>query len=161
MRLAGIADYELANCYLDEPYLAQHKRKFARQPAAGADFHRRLPKSLDLRRMFCLEAERVVSNDRVVHFENRLLPLKPKRNQGLGAGARVTGQPAHDGKLRVVFEGRKVWFEEIDRPRSKPRRKPRQRVAPQPCRPPANHPRLRPLWSKNARRSGIASARDL
>ena len=52
MRLDGIADYEAANRYLDEQYLDAHNAKFACQPAAGADFHRRLPKRLELKWVF-------------------------------------------------------------------------------------------------------------
>ena len=80
MRLEGIADYEAANRYLDEHYLDEHNGTFVCEAAAGADFHRRLSKRLDLKWVFCLEAERVVSNDLVVRFENRFLQLKPKRN---------------------------------------------------------------------------------
>ena len=42
MRLEGIADYEAANCYVDEKYLDEHNAKFVFEPSAGADFHRRL-----------------------------------------------------------------------------------------------------------------------
>ncbi len=73
MRLAGIADYEAANRYLDEQYLNEHNAKFVRQPSAGADFHQHLAKRLEWKWVFCLEAERVVSNDLVVRFENRFL----------------------------------------------------------------------------------------
>ena len=38
MRLEGIADYEVANRYLDQQYLDEHNAKFVRQPSAGADF---------------------------------------------------------------------------------------------------------------------------
>ena len=93
MRLKGIADYEAANRYLDEHYLGEHNA--ACEAAAGADFHRRLPKPLDLKWVFCLEAERVVSNDLVVRFENRFLQLKPKRRshaasarEGVASGLR-------------------------------------------------------------------------
>ena len=72
--------------------MAEHNERFACEPAAGADFHRALPRGTELRGVFCFEYERVVSNDRVVRFENRCLQLKPKRNQGVGAGARVTVQ---------------------------------------------------------------------
>ncbi len=87
MRLRGIVEYEAANRYLDEEYLAEHNERFACEPAAAADFHQALPRGTELRGVFCCEYERVVSNDRVVRFENRCLQLKPKRNQGVGAGA--------------------------------------------------------------------------
>jgi len=38
LRLAGIANYEDANRYLDEQYLAEHNRRFARQPASAVDY---------------------------------------------------------------------------------------------------------------------------
>jgi transposase len=148
MRLEGIADYEAANRYLDERYLREHNAKFGCEPAAEADFHQCLPKRLDLKWVFCLEAERRVSNDLVVRFENRFLQLKAKRNQSLGAGARVTVQQGRDGELRVRFEGRAVGFEEIDRPQPKERAEPRQRAVRQPRQPAAEHPWRRPLLSQ-------------
>lgn len=153
MRLAGIADYEAANRYLDEQYLDEHNAKFGREPAAGADFHSRLSKRLDLKWVFCLEAERVVTNDLVVRFENRFLQLKPKRNQAIGAGARVTLQQAREGELRVVVEDRAVLFDEIAKPAKKARAQPRQRVAPRPHKPAANHPWRKPLLKKRAANS--------
>ena len=103
--------------------------------------------------MFCLEAERVVSNDFVVRFANRFLQLKPKRNQGLGAGARVTLQQAREGELRVVSDGRAVLFDEISEPAKKTQAQPRQRVAPRPHKPAANHPWREPLPKKHAANS--------
>ena len=103
----------------------------------GANFHCRLSKRLDLKWVFCLEAERVVSNDWGVRYENRFLQLKPRRNQGLGAGARVTVQQARDGELRVVFGGRAVVSEEIAKPPRKARMEPKQREV--------SHPSPRPL----------------
>ena len=53
----GIADYEAANRYLEERYLPEHNAKFACESTAEADFHQRPPKRLDLKWVFCLEAE--------------------------------------------------------------------------------------------------------
>ena len=92
--------------------------------------------------MFCLGAERVVSNDRVVRFE------KPKRNQAPGAGARVTVQQAREGELQVIYEGRAVAFEEIARPRPKPRPEPKPRAVRQRQKPSADHPWRKSLRSK-------------
>lgn len=158
MRLGGITDYEAANRYLEERYLDEHNARFAGRPAVGADFHRRLSKRLELKWVFCLEAERVVANDTVVRFENRFLQLKPQRNQGLGAGARVTVQQARCGKLRVLHQGHEVAFDLL--PRRQPPRpaEPQLDKAPQPrlSRPPAaDHPwRRYPTVEKTARRRG-------
>ena len=124
MRLRGIVDYEAANRYLDEEYLAEHNERFCCEPAAGADFHQALPRGTELRGVFCLEYERVVSNDQVVRFENRCLQLKPKRNQGVGAGARVTVQQGRDQSLQVRFEEHEIEHEVIATPVPQPRVKP-------------------------------------
>ncbi|MFQ5741833.1 MAG: ISNCY family transposase [Acidobacteriota bacterium] len=116
MRLAGIGDYEAANRYLDEQYLAEHNAKFAFEPTAGADFHRRLPKHLELNWVFCLEHERVVSNDWVVRFQNRFLQLQPRRRQGVSPGTRVRIEQARDGTLRVMFADQEIRFAEIAKP---------------------------------------------
>jgi hypothetical protein len=113
MRLAGIGDYEAANRYLDEGYLKEHNERFACEPAADADFHGRVLKRIKLEQVFCLESERVVSNDFVVRFRKRLLQLAPKRNQTVGPRARVIVQQLKDSTLRVVHEGREVKFREI------------------------------------------------
>jgi transposase len=119
MRLAGIADYEAANRFL-EGYEREHNERFGRRPAAAADFHLRLPRRLDLRRVFCLEQERVVSRDFVVRFENRWLQLQVRRNQPVWAGTRVQLEQWRDGSLHVAHEGRQISFEEIAQPAPRP-----------------------------------------
>ncbi len=149
MRLRGIVDYEAANRYLDEEYLAEHNERFACEPAAGADFHQALPRGTELRGVFCFEYERVVSNDRVVRFENRCLQLKPKRNQGVGAGARVTVQQWRDESLQVRFEGHEIEHEVIATPVPQPQAKPAAQRRPVAGRKPAaNHPWRRRLLQK-------------
>ena len=48
LRLDGIANYDQANAYLDEHYLAEHNRRYAHAAAAPADYHRRRPTSRQL-----------------------------------------------------------------------------------------------------------------
>jgi hypothetical protein len=70
---AGIADYDDANRYLGEHYIAEHNRRYARPAAEAADYHRRRPTARQLDQVFWLEEERVVSEDWVVRYKNRLL----------------------------------------------------------------------------------------
>lgn len=52
LRLAGIADYNAANEYLDAHYLADHNRRYAHAAAAAADYHRRRPTARQLDEVF-------------------------------------------------------------------------------------------------------------
>jgi hypothetical protein len=72
LRLAGIANYDQANAFVEEHHLAAHNRRCAHQAAAPADYHRRRPTTRQLDEGFWLEEERVLSEDWVVRYNNRL-----------------------------------------------------------------------------------------
>ena len=76
LRVAGIAGYDDANRYLDDKYLADHNRRYARAAASQVDYHRRRPTARQLDAVFWLEEERVVSADWVVSYKTRLLQLE-------------------------------------------------------------------------------------
>ena len=70
LRLQGASSLEQVNqyleqeyWYLEQEYWREHNRRFAKAPAQPADFHRPVEPGLDLRPVFCLEEERVVSQD--------------------------------------------------------------------------------------------------
>ena len=126
MRLKGFSEYGAANEYLVNEYLPEHNERFQRVPASAADYHIALPRGLDLRQVFCLEAERVVGRDMVVRFRNRFLQLQVRRNQPVWPGTRVTVRQWRDGSVEVHHEGERVCHEELatkpERPAQPPRR---------------------------------------
>ena len=63
LRLAGIANYEEANAYLDAPYLAEHNRRYAHAATSPSDYHRPRPTARQLDEIFWLEEQRVISED--------------------------------------------------------------------------------------------------
>jgi hypothetical protein len=50
MRRKQIASYQAANQYLEQEYLPEHNRRFARQPAQAEDYHGRKPTARNCRR---------------------------------------------------------------------------------------------------------------
>jgi hypothetical protein len=66
LRRRGIASHAAANQYLEEEYLPQHNRRFARPPAQPQDYHGRKPSARELRQIFRLETMRSISNDWVI-----------------------------------------------------------------------------------------------
>jgi transposase len=89
LRLAGIANYDQANAYLDQHYLAEHNRRYAHAAAAAADYHRRSPTARQLDEVFWLEEQRVLSEDWVVRYQNRLLQLERPSGPRVPAKSRV------------------------------------------------------------------------
>jgi len=78
LRRKGIASYEAANQYLEQEYLPQHNRRFARPPAQAEDYHGHKPSRRERREIFRLESRRRISNDWVVRYEGRWLQLHPR-----------------------------------------------------------------------------------
>lgn len=113
LRLAGIASYEDANRYLDDKYLADHNRRYARAAASPVDYHRRRPTARQLDEVFWLEEERVVSADWVVSYKTRLLQLERQSRHYAPARSRITVRENESGELTVVYRGRPLQFREI------------------------------------------------
>src|SRR2546427_1171066 len=113
LRLAGIANYEQANAYLDEHYLAEHNRRYAHAAVASADYHRRRPTARQLDEVFWLEEERVVSEDWVVRYHNRLLQLERKSQHWAPARSRVRVRQNEAGEVAIHYRGQRMVFREL------------------------------------------------
>jgi hypothetical protein len=113
LRLAGIVNYEQANAYLDEHYLEEHNRRYARPAAEEADYHRRRPTAWQLDEVFWLEEERVVSEDWVVHYKNRLLQLERQSQHWAPAKSRVLVRENEAGEVAIHYRGQRLLFREL------------------------------------------------
>jgi len=113
LRLAGIASYDAANRFLEEGYLAEHNRRFARAASSEADFHRKRPAKAELDAVFQLEQERVVSLDWVVSYEGRLLQLERQSRRHAPAKSRVMVRENQAGDLAIEYRGRRLSFQQI------------------------------------------------
>lgn len=111
-----IRTHEAANEFLQAEYLPDHNARFAREPAAPQDYHRKPPPARELDQVFCLETERSISNDWVVRYENRYLQLErttdyPPRQ------AKVTVCEWEDGRIEIRYQGKARPHREIPPPR--------------------------------------------
>jgi hypothetical protein len=113
LRLAGILNYEQANAYLAEHYLAEHNRRYARPAMAKADYHRRRPTARQLDEVFWLEEERVVSEDWVVRYKNRLLQLERHSQHWAPAKSRVLVRENEAGEVIIHYRGQRLGFREL------------------------------------------------
>jgi hypothetical protein len=113
LRLAGIANYEQANAYLDQHYLAEHNRRYAHAAVASADYHRRRPTARQLDEVFWLEEERVVSGDWVVRYNNRLLQLERQSQHWAPAKSHVLVRENEAGEVAIHYRGQRLGFREL------------------------------------------------
>jgi transposase len=138
LRLKKIGTLEEANRYLETEYLAEHNRRFARPPAEAVDFHWEAPEDLD--RVFCLEEERVLAEDWVVRYHNRLLQVKPGVVAGLAPGKRVSVCEYRDGSLHLFWGLQELDWREVEVRPATPAPAPPPSRRNRPWEPPADHP---------------------
>ena len=113
LRLAGIANYEQANAFLDEHYLAEHNRRYAHAAAASADYHRRRPTARQLDEVLWLEEERVISEDWVVRYQNRLLQLERPGRPRVATKSRVLVRENETGEIAIYYRDHRLVFREL------------------------------------------------
>jgi transposase len=151
MRLKKIRSYEAANEYLQQVYFPQHNARYAVEAVETVDFHDS-PMGLNLEDVFCLEEERVVSNDWVVQYDNRWLQIDSGQRTAVGAGAKVIVRQLRDGTLKLLYGVQTIgWRELTSRPqKAKVERVVSQKAAPA-FKPAVDHP-----WRRSY--SGIREA---
>ena len=112
LRLARVMNYTQANEYLEGCYLAEHNRRYARPAAEAADYHRRRPTARQLDAVFWLEEERVVSEDWVVRYHNRVLQLERQSQHWAPARSRVLVRENEAGEVAMDYRGQRLGFRE-------------------------------------------------
>lgn len=146
LRRRGVDNLATANQFLATEYWAAHNARFAQAPASPDDYHVRTPASRTLDRVFRLEEPRVVTNDWVVRYRNRLFQLE--RCSALPpAHGTVLVCEAADGRLEIRYRDRAVRWTEITAARADttpappaPRPSRASDSRPTPWRPAADHP---------------------
>ena len=113
MRRKKIGTHEEANEYLQREYLAEHNGGFRRAAAEEEDYHRQAPSAAELREVFGLETERVIGNDWVVRYDNRLFQVQAQSRKYAPAQGKVLACEWQEGTVEIEYRGRKLPWKEI------------------------------------------------
>lgn len=138
LRRKNICSHAAANEFLEQSYLPEHNRRYYRSPASAEDFHRRKPSLRRLEEVFCLEQERILSQDWVVRYHNRLFQIERHSRHHAPAEGKVIVQEWEDGRLEICYRGQKIAWQEIAAMPARPEPPPKAVTAM--YRPPATHP---------------------
>lgn len=111
MRLAKITTLVAANELLDRSLLAEHNRRFAKQPASRNNAHRPLA-AHNLAAILSVQHERTVTNDYCVRFDNAVYQLSKPALPGLRRG-KVVIELRLDGALAIRFRGRYLSYRRL------------------------------------------------
>ena len=113
MRRKKIRTHEQANVYLQQQYLPEHNGRFRCAAAEAENYHRQAPGEAELREVFRLESERIISNDWVVRYDNRLFQVQAQSRKYAPAQGKVVICEWQDGTVEIEYRGRKLPWKEI------------------------------------------------
>jgi transposase len=113
MRRKKIGTHEQANVYLQQDYLPEHNQRFQCAAAEAENYHRRAPSAMELREVFRLESERIIGNDWVVRYDNRLFQVQAQSRRYAPAQGQVVVCEWQDGTIEIEYRGRKLPWKEI------------------------------------------------
>ena len=112
MRRKKIGTHDRANHYLQQEYLPEHNGRFRCAAAETENYHRRAPSEAELREVFRLETERVIGNDWVVRYDNRLFQVQAQSRRYAPAQGKVVVCEWQDGTVEIEYRGRKLPWKE-------------------------------------------------
>jgi transposase len=143
IRLQQLSCHDEVNAVL-EAFDEDLNRRFAVEPTEVKDFHRRVPKGLDLADVFVWESTRTVHNDWTVRYQNRWYQIIGPKRRLPPAKSKVAVLRRLDGTLQILYRDRSVDFELLaERPKPATKAKPAPKSSA--WRPAPDHPWRRPI----------------
>jgi len=146
-----------ANKLLNNGFVDELNAKFAREPLEPGDFHRPVPKGLDLADVFCFEDKRVVQNDWTVRHQNTYYQILKDNTPLPKPKDKVVVRSRRDGSVHLLYKDKPLAYRVIPKTELRKRLEQKQldaldaaiQKAPstsRPHKPAADHP-----WRKAAR----------
>jgi transposase len=114
LRLAGISTIDAANVFLPG-FVAHYNARFAKAPARDKDLHRVLDPRQDLDDVLCWRAQRKVSHQLVVNYNQMKLTLKAESMATRLCGKMIEIYDFPDGRLEVRWKGRPLPYSAFDK----------------------------------------------
>lgn len=140
MRLAGVTNRGEGNTFLDG-YLPEFNRKYAKEAAQKADFHRPVANKRALDTILSIKTDRALRNDFTIAHNKKLYQIKSNIR-----AKKVTVEERTDGTMRIIHNGQSLKYQEII---ARPIQGKKSAEKPKPLRswkPSASHP-----WKSPAR----------
>lgn len=108
MRLYNIETIEAANHYLKEEFIPKWNRRFGRKAKEDGQAYREIPEEIKLEDVLCLKEKRKVYPDNTVSYKGNIYQILADEYRASYAKAEVIIYEHLDGKISMVYKGRKL-----------------------------------------------------
>ena len=107
MRIAKICDIEAANAFLPS-FLLKFNQKFAKAPKDPSNAHKPLLPSYSLDKIFCLKANRRLSKNLTLQYDNVIYQVIAPCHEYVLRNAEVTVLETKDGVVFIEYRGKQL-----------------------------------------------------
>jgi hypothetical protein len=104
MRLAGISTLDNASRFLEKTFIPFWNERFAVEPQLPQDFHRPLPKGIDLMETFADTRQRLIRPDFTVRYQNNFYQIPKTEPKASMPRTRITVPRPLDGALSLYWK---------------------------------------------------------
>lgn len=108
MRLVGVTNIAEGNAFLDG-YLPEYNRKFAKEAAEQADFHRPIVNKKALDTILSIKTDHALRNDFTIAHDKKLYQIKSNVR-----AKKVTVEERTDGSMHILHDGQRLKYKKID-----------------------------------------------
>ena len=108
MRLAGVASIADGNAFLDG-YLPEYNRKFAKEAAEQANFHRPNVNRRALDTILSIKTDHALRNDFTIAHDKKLYQIESNVR-----AKKVTVEERTDGSMHILHDGQRLKYKKID-----------------------------------------------
>lgn len=115
LSLLGVKTIEGANKVLAGGFVDGLNERFCREPAREQDYHRPVPKGMDLADVFCFEEARTVQNDWVVRHDNNHYQIQSDNRPLPKPGDKITVRTRLDGSMDLVYKKKPLKHTRLSR----------------------------------------------
>ncbi len=113
LALRRITTCASADKLLDNGFCDSLNDRFARTPLEHEDYHRALPKGLDLNDVFCFEEHRVLQNDWTIRHENHYFQILKDNTPLPKPKDRILVRTHLDDRLQLLYREKPLAFRPI------------------------------------------------
>ena len=110
LALRGITTIEETNAFLNNGFIERLNTRFAVQAADSTDFHRPVPKDLNLADMLCWEETRVVHNDWSVRHNNQRYQIVKSNHPLPRAKDKIIVRTRLDRSIALIYRDRELQY---------------------------------------------------
>ena len=103
LALRGITTLNLANDVLSNGFTDGLNMRFSIAPAQDEDYHRLLPKGLDMTRIFCHETYRTLGNDWTIRHNNCFYQILKGNTPLPNPKTRILVRSHFDGRVQLIY----------------------------------------------------------